>query len=188
MRASTDKRRPRSVRSATRSRLAPPRRRNARSSRAASCVVVPLDAAAHGDDLYAGSHGRGQRARLDYLFDAALRAIARASGPHLEPRRPRTIRCSSHRRQGVGPRASATPTLMRIEPAHRVIEVGNILYHAGAAAHARRHGGHVPDGRLRLRRPRLPALRVEVQRPQRALASAPPCASASPSRASSATT
>ena len=85
-------------------------------------------------------------------------------------------------------RAVGIVTLMEIRPAMRVIEMGNIVYTPAAAAHARRHRSAVPDGALRLRRARLPALRVEMQRAQRAVAAGGASGSASPSRASSAST
>ena len=48
-----------------------------------------------------------------------------------------------------------------------------IAFVGRAAAHHGRDRGDVPDGAPRLRRPRLPALRVEVRRPQRAVAARP---------------
>ena len=47
-----------------------------------------------------------------------------------------------------------------------VIEIGNLVRHA-AAAHHRRDRGHLPALPPRLRRPRLPPARVEVQRAER---------------------
>ena len=67
-------------------------------------------------------------------------------------------------------RAIGTVTLMEIRPAMGVIEMGNIVYTPAAAAHRRRHRSAIPDGALRLRRPALPALRMEMQCAQRAVA------------------
>ena len=64
-------------------------------------------------------------------------------------------------------------TYLRIDHANGTAEVGYITYGVGAAAHHRRDRGDVPDGRARVRRRRGTALRVEVRRPQPALASTP---------------
>ena len=69
-------------------------------------------------------------------------------------------------------RAVGIVTLMEIRPAMRVIEIGNIVYRHAAAADRGRDRGAVSDGALRLRDARLPALRMEVQCAQRAVAAA----------------
>ena len=61
-------------------------------------------------------------------------------------------------------------TLMEIRPAMRVIEVGHIVYSPALAAHAARHRGAIPARALRVRDARLPALRMEMQRAQCAVA------------------
>ena len=66
--------------------------------------------------------------------------------------------------------ATGIVTLMEVRPAMRVIEIGNIVYSRRPPAHAGRDRGAVSRRGLRLRHARLPALRVEVQRPQCAVA------------------
>lgn len=89
-------------------------------------TLVPLEAA-HADDLFDAACGEGREAPWTYLFDGPFtdRAlfsehIARkaASGDPL-------FYAILDRASG---RAVGHATLMRIEPAHRVIEVGNILF------------------------------------------------------------
>ena len=86
--------------------------------------IVPLDAAAHGPALYAGSR---DAALWRYLFN----------GPYTNEHEFQTWLAS--RQSSTDPlfftilhTATGSPagycSLMRIEPAHRVIEVGNILY------------------------------------------------------------
>ena len=86
--------------------------------------IVPVDAAAHAADLYAGSK---DEALWRYLFN----------GPYADEAEFRAW--LEGRAQSEDPlfftildRASGAPagycSLMRIEPVHRVIEVGNILY------------------------------------------------------------
>lgn len=88
--------------------------------------IVPVDPAAHVEALYAGSHGPGHEDLWRYLFtgpypDAAqfreyLEQRAAAEDPLFF-----TILDSAGAPAGYA-------SLMRIEPAHRVIEIGNILY------------------------------------------------------------
>lgn len=89
--------------------------------------LVPVDPEAHGRALYEAAHGPGHEALWQYLFpepypdEAAFRAYldkaAAASDPFMLAILDRASgECVGH------------ATYMRIEPAHRVIEVGNILY------------------------------------------------------------
>lgn len=88
--------------------------------------IVPVDPAAHVSALYAGSHGPGHEELWRYLFtgpypgEAAFREYldqrAAAEDPLFF-----TILDASGAPAGYA-------SLMRIEPAHRVIEIGNILY------------------------------------------------------------
>lgn len=99
--------------------------------------LVPLDPAAHGDDLFAASQGPDREALWLYLnagpfperaaFDAYLNSVAGRD----EPVTLAIVDTATGR--AVGHLA-----LMRIKPAHKVIEVGSILY---TAALARRPGG-----------------------------------------------
>lgn len=89
-------------------------------------TLVPLDATAHGDDLYAGSHGGNERV-WTYLFEPPF-PDREAFGRHLETKAASNdplFYCIIDNASG---RALGHATLMRIEPTHRVIEVGNILY------------------------------------------------------------
>ena len=79
-------------------------------------------------------------------------------------------------------------TLMRIDPANGVDRDRQHLLGAADVAQAGRDRGAVPVHAIRLRRSRLPPLRVEVQQPQRAVEARGASASASRSRACSAST
>ena len=91
-------------------------------------TLVPLGAAAHAEALYEGSNGDAAREAVwTYLFDgpyasldefrASLEAKARSTDPLFFA----VIDNSSGRALGY-------QTLMRIDAANRVIEVGNIMY------------------------------------------------------------
>jgi len=91
-------------------------------------TLVPLDAAAHAEALYEGSNGDAAREAVwTYLFDgpytsldefrANLEAKARSTDPLFFV----VIDNSSGRALGY-------QTLMRIDAANRVVEVGNIMY------------------------------------------------------------
>ena len=87
-------------------------------------TIVPLDAAAHAEALYAGS----KDARLwRYLFNgpyadaAEFRAWLDGREKSLDPLFFTIL-------DGTTGAPAGYCSLMRIEPAHRVIEVGNILY------------------------------------------------------------
>jgi RimJ/RimL family protein N-acetyltransferase len=87
-------------------------------------TIVPLDAAAHGAALYAGS----KDAQLwRYLFNgpyadaAEFRAWLDGREESLDPLFFTIL-------DGASGAPAGYCSLMRIEPAHRVIEVGNILY------------------------------------------------------------
>ena len=90
-------------------------------------TLVPLDAEAHANSLFHKANG-GERDRVwTYLFD----------GPYADPR---VFKASlAAKAQSEDPlffaiidnasgEAVGYQTFLRIEPAHRVIEVGNILY------------------------------------------------------------
>ena len=89
--------------------------------------LVPLNAAAHADDLFDAANGPGKDPAWDYLFDgpytdrAAFRVSIEAKAKSDDPLFYAIIDKASGRATGY-------QTLMRIDPAHRVIEVGNILY------------------------------------------------------------
>jgi len=91
-------------------------------------TLVPLDAAAHAEALYEGSNGDAAREAVwTYLFDGPytsldeFRANLEAKARSTDPLFFAVIDNSSGRALGY-------QTLMRIDAANRVIEVGNIMY------------------------------------------------------------
>ena len=86
-------------------------------------------------------------------------------------RQPAAARGSLFLRRGrAAGRAVGIVTLMEIRPAMRVIEVGHIVYSPALQRTPLAHRGAVSAGALRVRDARLPALRMEMQRAQRAVA------------------
>ena len=88
---------------------------------------------------------------------------------------------------GQSGRALGLASYLRIDPANGVIEVGHLHFSPRPGAAPAAHRGDGPDDGPRLRRARLPPLRVEVRQPSTRPRARRPCATASPSRASSAT-
>jgi RimJ/RimL family protein N-acetyltransferase len=90
-------------------------------------VVTPLDPESHGDDLYDGTCGPGTDELWTYLFEGpypdrasfgqALEEMASSEDPLF----------FAILDKSTG-RAVGRAAYMRIEPSHRVIEVGSILY------------------------------------------------------------
>ncbi len=90
-------------------------------------TLEPLDAAAHAQSLYDGTHGKGEDDLWRYMgdgpyanrndFEAALRQKAISEDP--------LFFAIVDRRSGL---AVGQASYLRITPAHRVIEVGNIIY------------------------------------------------------------
>ncbi len=97
--------------------------------------VVPLDAAAHSQTLYEGSRGEENEGLWRYLFegpfatraafDAHLRERAGSEDPLFFAILDKSL--GDAVRHAVG-QAVGYASYMRIEPAHRVIEVGSILF------------------------------------------------------------
>ncbi len=89
--------------------------------------LVPVDPSAHGEALFTGTCGPGNDALWLYLFDgpyhnrAAFDRALRAKADSADPLHFAIIDVPSARALG-------TAALMRIEPVHRVIEVGSIIY------------------------------------------------------------
>ena len=106
---------------------APARRPERTSIHGRTVTLVPLDAAAHGDALFAGTQGEDGDRLWQYLFEGPfpdraafevhLRKIAASSDPLF------FAIVDSATGSAVG-----YASYMRIEPVHRVIEVGSILY------------------------------------------------------------
>ena len=94
-------------------------------------------------------------------------------------------RCSTPSSTSASGKAVGVASYLRIEPADGSIEVGHIDYSPAPAAHAGGHRGDVPDDAPGVRRARLPPLRVEVRRAQRAVAGRGRSGWASASRACS---
>src|SRR4051812_15656448 len=90
-------------------------------------TLLPLDAGEHCDDLWQGMRGAQNDALWKYMaygpfsareeFDAHLEAKAASEDP--------LFYAISNRKSG---RAVGHATLMRVDPANRVIEVGGIVY------------------------------------------------------------
>jgi RimJ/RimL family protein N-acetyltransferase len=99
--------------------------------------LVPLDPAAHTEALYEAAHGPGHEALWQYLFDGpyptveafrdALEKKAGANDPLFFAIVSGT-QGDGHSGDGHSGRAVGYASFMRIEPAHRCIEVGSILY------------------------------------------------------------
>ena len=89
--------------------------------------LVPMEPEAHADALFANSHGDGREALWLYLFPppfadvAAFRAYLDKAAASDDPFMYAILDSGSGEAVGHA-------TYMRIEPGHRVIEVGNILY------------------------------------------------------------
>jgi RimJ/RimL family protein N-acetyltransferase len=90
-------------------------------------TVAPLNPEEHSKTLYAGTHGAGQARIWAYMGDGPFEDL------------PAFNRALAHKAESEDPlffaildRASGTAvgyaSYLRIEPAHRVIEVGNIVY------------------------------------------------------------
>ena len=89
--------------------------------------VMPLDPAAHGDALFEGSGGPSNDGLWAYLFDGPFHdrpSFDRALERKAASEDPLFFSIVDHRSS----RATGVAAFMRIEPPHRVIEVGSILY------------------------------------------------------------
>jgi len=94
--------------------------------------LVPLDPAAHTEALFQAAHGPGHEALWRYLFDGpyptveAFRAALEKKAATDDPLFFAILDVFNG--DGPGGRAVGYASFMRIEPAHRCIEVGSILY------------------------------------------------------------
>jgi RimJ/RimL family protein N-acetyltransferase len=90
-------------------------------------TLEPLDPAVHADTLYDGSHGEGKEQLWLYLFDgpypdrASFDERMKKAAASEDPFFYAVVDQDSGRAVGYA-------AYLRIEPAHRVIEVGSILY------------------------------------------------------------
>jgi RimJ/RimL family protein N-acetyltransferase len=106
----------------------PPARRPGRTTMPGRLVMLaPLDPSAHGDALYEGVRGAAGDGLWQYLFEGPF-ADRTAFDIHLQ----RIAASEDPLFYGILDRASGNAvgyaSYMRIEPVHRVIEVGSILY------------------------------------------------------------
>ena len=147
------------------------------------CRLEPLDPAHHAAQLHAANATDSDGRMWTYLFTGPF-ASAEEYRAWADRAAAATTHCSmrSSMRKDA---PSGVATFMRIEPAMGVIEVGNIAYSPAAPTHAGGHRGDVFDDAARVRRARLPALRVEMRQPERALARGGRCGWASATRACS---
>lgn len=94
--------------------------------------LEPLDAARHGDDLYAASSASGAEERFRYLFEEPP-----ASRADLQPWLEKNEVSSDPMFWAVidksTGKAAGRQALMRIDPTHGVIEIGSILWGPGVA-------------------------------------------------------
>ena len=92
--------------------------------------LEPLDAGRHGPSLWAQTHGPDADARWQYLFEEPFADLG-AFAAHLD----RKVASDDPLYYAIVEQPTGAAlgyeTLMRIEPAHRCIEVGNILYGRG---------------------------------------------------------
>ena len=180
--------RPRPCPSAPRSTRIPPSGRSGSRSKGGGSRSSPSTRDAHAEALYEGSNGDAAREAVwTYLFDGPYREPRRISRRHRgQGALDRSAVLRRHRqRLGARGRLSDASCASTRQSRHR----GRQHHvHAGDATDGRRDRGAISVREICLRRARLSPLRVEVQRPQRAVDVAPRSASASPSRGFSAST
>jgi RimJ/RimL family protein N-acetyltransferase len=89
--------------------------------------IVPLDASAHAEDIYTGSHG-GEKDKLwDWLFDGPFPDLSAFQASLQQKAKSEDPLFFAIVDNQTG-KALGHATYLRIEPGHKVIEVGNILY------------------------------------------------------------
>jgi RimJ/RimL family protein N-acetyltransferase len=91
--------------------------------------LVPLDPVAHADSLWAESHGQTKDAIWQYLFEPPFPDFDSFKG-HIERKAASDDPLFFAIVDKASGKAVGYETLMRIDTAHRVIEVGNIMYGA----------------------------------------------------------
>lgn len=90
-------------------------------------TLVPLDPAVHAESLYAGSHGDGRERLWRYLFDGPFSDRA-AFDKSLREKAASPDAIFLAILDRVTNHATGFASYMRIEPRHRVVEVGSILF------------------------------------------------------------
>ena len=132
-------------------------------------TLVPLNPNEHAKALYEGSNGDAAREAVwTYLFDGPYKSLDefRAS---LEAKARSTDPLFFAVIDNASGQAVGYQTFLRIDPPNRVIEVGNIMYTPAMQRTAGATEAQYLFARLCLRRARLSPLRMEMQRPQRAV-------------------
>jgi RimJ/RimL family protein N-acetyltransferase len=89
--------------------------------------IMPLDAEAHVQALYEATHGEGREALWDYLFDGPFPDLVSFSLSLRQKAASQDPLFFAVLDNQTG-RALGHASYLRMEPWHRVIEVGNILY------------------------------------------------------------
>jgi RimJ/RimL family protein N-acetyltransferase len=90
-------------------------------------TLVALDAAAHADALYRGSHGEGRESIWAYLFNGPFASAAEFE-KDVEAKAKAADPLYFAILDNATGHAVGYQSLMRIDPANRVIEVGGIMY------------------------------------------------------------
>jgi RimJ/RimL family protein N-acetyltransferase len=107
---------------------AKPAKRPQRTALEGSAIrIVPLDPAVHGDALFEGTHGAAKEQLWLYLFDGPF-ATRAAFDSYLREKAISEDPLFFAILDKASGNAVGHAAYMRIEPAHRVIEVGSILY------------------------------------------------------------
>jgi RimJ/RimL family protein N-acetyltransferase len=95
----------------------------------ARTVLERLDAARHGDALYAAAHGEGADPRLwNYLPYGPFTGDREGFARHLEAQAASTDPCFYAVVDRDSARAAGVVSLMRIEPDHGTIEIGHVWF------------------------------------------------------------
>jgi len=95
--------------------------------RGRAVTLVALDAAAHALDLYRGSHGDGRESVWTYLFNGPFADLAQFAGDVDAKAKAADPLYFAAIDNSTG-KAVGYQSLMRIDPTHRVVEVGGIMY------------------------------------------------------------
>jgi RimJ/RimL family protein N-acetyltransferase len=106
---------------------APAKRPERTTLRGKIVTLAPLDAAAHADPLYEDSHGVGREDLWRYLSDGPF-ADRAAFYTELEKKAGSLDAVFFAIVENASERPAGYASLMRIEPVHRCLEVGNILF------------------------------------------------------------
>ena len=126
------------------------------------CRVEPLDPARHAADLFAANSLDAEGRNWTYLFQEPFRDFEAYRAWLEQVAKARRSAVPRHRRSRDG-QGRGRGDLHAHRPRHGRDRGRQHQLFAAAAEDARRDRGHVPDDGARVRRARLPALRVEVR-------------------------